>query len=393
MRESSTTAPAHRPSLGAEAVRTTREAARAPLDARVLEIIARGVDAPLADAVLSETALALFAHQLEHNTTYRALCRAHGRAATPSALSAHGDTAWTHIPLVPQDTFKRARLAAFPPEATRHVFRTSGTTREVRGELHLDTLAVYEASLLATFRAFICPDVARIRMLVLAPSDRAAPDSSLSHMFGVAVRELGTPDSAFLIDPTRTPSFEPDLAVSMLDAARNPVAVAGTAFAFVHLLDAMAERGASLHLPEGSRVMETGGFKGRSRTLTRDALHGEIARRLGIAPSHIVNQYGMCELGSQLYEPTLRTGQPTAWKQAPPWLRTRALDPETLAPVPAGTPGVLAHYDLANTGSVIGVLTADLGRVDSTRVEVIGRMTGATPRGCSIAADALLGSA
>jgi len=54
---------------------------------------------------------------------------------------------------------------------------------------------------------------------------------------------------------------------------------------------------------------------------------------------------------------------------------------------------VLLHCDLANTGSVLAVLTSDAGR-RATRsaaddFEVLGRIAGAEARGCSIAADAL----
>src|SRR5262249_62325078 len=94
-------------------------------------------------------------------------------------------------------------------------------------------------------------------------------------------------------------------------AAREPLALCGTSFAFVPLLDRLEARGASLALPAGTRVMETGGFKGRSRELSRDELHGAIEARLGVPRASIVNQYGMCELASQFYEPTLGIGRIT----------------------------------------------------------------------------------
>jgi hypothetical protein len=168
-----------------------------------------------------------------------------------------------------------------------------------------------------------------------------------------------------------------------------PVALCGTAFAFVHLLDELERRGVRAALPEGSRVMETGGFKGRSRALGRADLHASISTALGVPTAAIVNQYGMCELGSQFYEASLRTGRPTQTKRVPPWVRTRVLDPATGKEVPTGETGVLVHYDLANTGSVLAVQTSDLGLRRDDGFEVLGRLQGAEERGCSIAADAL----
>lgn len=355
---------------------------RAALERRVLEWIAEGALAPGDDARFESLALALFRFQHAHDAAYRRICDAFG-------VEARRVSRWSEIPAVPTGAFKEARLACFPVEDEIAEFRSSGTTTERPGVLHLDSLELYEASLVATFGAFICPDVAKIRFLVLAPSGRDAPHSSLSHMFEVALRRFGAPGSAFCASAE---GWDVVSVIAELSAAREPVALVGTAFAFVHLLDALGP-GPRLNLPDGSRVMETGGFKGRSREVPRAELHGAIGARLGIPAHRIVNQYGMCELGSQFYEPSLRIGRAVAWKHVPPWVRTRVVDPETLADVPRGERGMLVHYDLANTGSVLAVQTSDAGRLVEGGFEVFGRLAGAEAKGCSLAADALLGAA
>src|SRR5258705_5189178 len=95
----------------------------------------------------------------------------------------------------------------------------------------------------------------------------------------------------------------------------------------------------------------------------------------------------MTELCSQRYDSALRdrfAGRSLAPRRlvAPPWLRTRVLDPDTLAPVAGGETGLLCHHDLANAGSVAVVLTEDLGRtVGGDGIDVVGRVAGAVPRG------------
>ncbi len=353
---------------------------REEIERAVLAWIAEGVDARADDARFDRLALALFAFQYEHGAAYRRFCNAF--RVDPARVQR-----WQDVPAVPTGAFKEARLAVFPPEATVRTFRTSGSTTDLRGALHLDTLALYDASLLTTFRAFLCPDVERIRFLVLAPSADEVPDSSLSYMFARAMRAFGTAASRFCVGAD---GWKPEAVVADLAGAREPVLLAGTAFAFVHLLDRLEARGETLRLPAGSRVMETGGFKGRSRELTREALHGAISARLGVPRARIVNQYGMCELGSQFYESTLRTGVISDVKCVPPWVRTRAIDPVTLGDVATGDGGVLVHFDLANTGSVMAVMTSDLGVLVEGGFRVLGRLGGAEARGCSIAADALL---
>ena len=53
---------------------------------------------------------------------------------------------------------------------------------------------------------------------------------------------------------------------------------------------ALARDGSRFTCPPGSRVLETGGFKGRSRELPRGELHAWLADRLGVPGRRIVNQ-------------------------------------------------------------------------------------------------------
>ena len=76
----------------------------------------------------------------------------------------------------------------------------------------------------------------------------------------------------------------------------------------------------------------------------------------------------------------------------PPWLRVVAVDPDTLVPLASGQTGILRFEDLANVDGAIAIQTADLGRAGPRGVEWLGRVTGAPPRGCSLAIDELFPS-
>jgi hypothetical protein len=350
---------------------------RADLDARVLAWMREPGFEPDEER-FDSLARALFTYQFEHCAPFRRLCRS--RERTPERL-----TCWREIPAVPTGAFKEMPLRAFAPDRTLHTFRTSGTSSAARGELHLDTLELYEASLLPTFRRMLLPELGgdeRMPFVVLAPSRSEAPDSSLSWMFDVAVRELGTTDSVIGLDLER--------ALAALASTSSAVCLCGTAFALVHLLDALSAQERRLALPEGSRIMETGGFKGRSREVPRAELHAALAGALGVPASRIVNQYGMTELGSQFYDSSLARPEEPRRKLGPPWARARVLDPVDDREVKDGETGVLVVTDLANTGSVIAVRTADRGRRLGDGFDVLGREPGAEARGCSIAADEML---
>lgn len=343
------------------------------------------------DSEFDALARRVFAWQFEHNPAYRSYCER--RARTPATV-AH----WTGIPPVPVAAFRELPLVSGDPRDARVVFRTSGTTAgpAQRGTHYLLDPSIYEAALLPAFAAFLLPDGARPDMLALVPPRAQLPDSSLAYMVDVVVHGLGGSGSAWAVDAER--GIDHDAAAAWLEracAADRPVCLLGTSFSFVHLLDRLVEDGRRYPLPPGSRLMDTGGYKGRSREVPADELRALYTARLALEPAYCINEYGMTELCSQYYDATLHdavsgaAGRPRR-KKGPPWLRARVLDPDTLAPLPAGEVGILAHYDLANVDTVAAILTEDLGREVEDGFVVLGRAQGAMPRGCSIALDDLL---
>ena len=338
------------------------------------------------DERFERLALALFAFQFEANAPYGRFCAARG--ATPASVRS-----WRDIPAVPTGAFKELPLRSFPAERCVHVFRTSGTAVARRGELELDTLALYEASLAPSFESGLLPDLApgeRLPLFVLAPPPAEAPDSSLSHMFGVMRERRGAEESGWFVREGRLDVDALLRAVERAAGARK-LLLCGTAFALVHWLETLEQASLRLALPAGTRVMETGGFKGRARELPRERLYAWIHDRLGVPPERCVNQYGMTELASQFYDSVLREPRANRRKLAPAWTRVVLVDPESGKEVREGEVGAIRIFDLANTGSVLAIATADLGRSRGDGFEVLGREEGAEARGCSLAADEMLG--
>ena len=324
-------------------------------------------------------ALDLFRLQYDTVPAYRLFCDA--RKRRPETVSS-----WLEIPAVPTPAFQDLEFTAIAPDQRTRVFHSSGTTaqRPSRHFHHADSLALYEDSLRPWFAAHLLatgpgfPPNFRPPCLALTPPPESVPHSSLVHMLEVVIRDFGAPGSGFTGclagDGAWELGLEPTLdALEAACEAANPILVLGTAFLFVHLIDAMELRGLSFRLPEGSRVLETGGYKGRSRSLPRTELHAAIARRLG-AP-RIIPEYGMSELSSQAYDSDGRF-------RFPPWVRVRTIDPETGLDAIEGEPGILRIHDLANVWSVAALETGDLGRRFGQTFELLGRAAEAEPRGC-----------
>lgn len=378
----------------------------------LLQLFSRGIDEPLPDDSFNDLALRVFRFQGESNPGYAGFLK---RRGLDPASVAH----WEDLPFLPTGAFKTIPLIAGSVSAER-VFRTSGTTRgaERRGEHHVRDLALYRASLQPNFKAHLLPDRSKMPVLCLLPSPVEVPDSSLAFMMDEVGMEMDEGGARFFVSAEGEVQVEA-LCDALERTARDdrPVLIAGTAFAFVQWLDGAMQEGWARSLPPGSRILETGGYKGRSRAVTREDLYAALGDLLNVPVGRIVNEYGMTELLSQFYEPVLadapsgslisaeveiggeelsRSGPGEVlsrrFHRGPPWTRTLVLDPSTLDPAPPGEVGLLAHLDLANLGSVSAVLTEDLGREVPGGFQLLGRTEGAEPRGCSLAMEDFLAS-
>jgi len=335
------------------------------------------------DAEFNGMALMLFTLQFQHNPVYRKFCEA--RRISPEAV-AH----WKQIPAVPTSAFKELEISGLPPDKRTRVFHSSGTTaQEPSRHFHsAESLAVYEASLLTWFRFHVQPGR---HLALLTPPPLQAPHSSLVHMFEAIRRDFGAPEESFLgiLAGNRSWELNFEAAVRVLERAsgkNESLVMLGTAFSFVHLLDHLAEKKLRFKLPPGSRVMETGGYKNRSRSLPKDELHALITERLGVSSADILCEYGMSELSSQAYDAAGGMSGGARPFRFPPWARAQIISPETGREVREGETGLVRVFDLANVFSALAIQTEDLAVRRGEGFELIGRAELAEARGCSLMA-------
>ncbi|MBK6006231.1 long-chain fatty acid--CoA ligase [Ramlibacter ginsenosidimutans] len=334
------------------------------------------------DAEFDAMALRLFAHQHANNVAYRRFCQLRG--ATPRTVKS-----WREVPAVPISAFKEVTLSCVPADSAERVFMTSGTTRgDVKGRHYHPTIAVWNASFTGNFARRFMRGTQRLPMAILFPDEQAMPNSSLAHYLAMAVQHFGADDSGWYVSPQ---GMDVDGVIAWLQRAQQrgtPCALLGASYSFVHLLDAFAARGLRFALPAGSRILDTGGYKGHSRELPLEAFYAGLASAFGVPRERCINMYGMTELSTQLYDdgnarvPSVKTG--------PHWLRSRLVDPLTGREVPRGERGVLVHCDLASFNSVTSILTEDVGVAQGQGFLLLGRAEGAQAKGCSLAVEEFL---
>ena len=302
---------------------------------------------PLPETRWDALARELFAWQFARVPEFRRLCEGHD--VTPATLRS-----WRDIPAMPQQLFKRARLFAHGEATPAAIYETSGTTTGEPGRQHLLRTDIYEAVV-----------------------DR-----------GGAPRGLFRGCSRFPFHrriAARGPSFLAQCDVRILEScrgadtealrwtrARSPNCAAssrarGTRWRSAEQrldLSTFSMRcAARLPLPRGSRLLETGGFKGRSREIPKPELYAQLARTFGVPDRAIWNEYGMSELSSQAY------AHGTAGLHAtPPWARVLVVDPATGREVPVGREGLVRWIDLANVDSVLCAADARSCGADRARL-------------------------
>ena len=364
-------------------------------------------------------ALAVFRYQFANVPPYRRFCVAH--AKTPENV-----TLVSEIPAASTVAFKyadvRGPAATISPAAL--TFTTSGTTKGFteRGRHLVPRPEIYRASALAHLRRMLFPDGRRLAMLALHPTADRMPESSLSTMLIWCIEEFGT--GATLCASTRS-SVDTAAALQFLaavSARREPVCILGTTAASAALFTALAGRGRTLKLAPGSRLMDTGGAKGQVIPLTAVEVVARAHETLRIEPALVINEYGMTEMCSQLYDatpfnspawpmksaaralnavlgchsdgpgepdgsPDLMNASGLRVKLPPPWLRPSVIDPVTLAPLEDGRVGLLTFFDLANVGSISALMTEDFGFVQHGTVAILGRAAAGGARGCALSID------
>ncbi|MCP4809080.1 MAG: hypothetical protein GY913_13315 [Proteobacteria bacterium] len=303
------------------------------MKARALQLIREGGD-------VEAFALELFRYQRDRSPAYSRLVG----DVEPGSLA--------EIPAIPVSLCKDA---IFSTVEDGPVFRTSGTTSGRRGQHRMADTAAYDEAARRWFEA--CVANAPTRCVSLCPTN---VDSSLGHM----VRLL-YPEAQTFFDE----SLDVDGAWDAL--AGGPVFLATTAFALAWLF----ESDRRVELAPGSVLMVTGGFKGRTRSLTEAEL--DVRARLGEVRR--IDEYGMTELSSQLW------GAPGQGFAPPPWLVPYTVDP--LSGEPTDGIGLLRFVDCANWSSMVAIETEDLGEVRDGRVFLRGRLEASAARGCSLTAE------
>ena len=312
------------------------------------------------DAGFIELALEVFRFQAVENPVYHDFIKALG-------IEAGQVRSLAEIPFLPISFFKshQVKTGTFEPEK---IFESSGTTGSIPSLHHVKELSFYDESFKKGFEIFY-GDPRSWCIIGLLPSYLERKNSSLVYMVDKLMTWSGFPMNGFYLDEYEKLSF----LLAELERRGQKVLLIGVSFA---LLDLAEKFPLSLKY---TRVMDTGGMKGRREEIVRPELHERLKKAFDLETIH--SEYGMTELLSQAYS-----------KQegiffTPPWMKILLRDEEDPLQVhqQPGQRGLINIIDLANIYSCSFIATDDIGLLhEDGGIEVLGRRDGSDLRGCSL---------
>ncbi len=301
-----------------------------------------------------------FRFQYEENKVYQAFCK---------ALKIEMDQipGNQQIPFLPIDFFKKREVISttFIPEA---VFESSGTSQTIQSKHFIKSLALYEESFFNGFQQqYGLPEDYCI--LGLLPSYLERSNSSLVYMVKRLMDKSQHPNNGFYLH-----DFEKLYnTLKLLETNGQPTLLFGVTFA---LLDFAEKYQMQCYT---TTIIETGGMKGKREELTREEVHLQLKKRLGL--KSVQSEYGMTELLSQAYS------KGDGLFYCPPWMKVLVRDEDDPLHISTTGKGAINIIDLANIYSCCFIATDDIGEVFADgSFKILGRMDNSDIRGCSLLA-------
>lgn len=295
-------------------------------------------------------------YQFEHNQVYRKFCEFTNRSPM------NGENVFLPVRL-----FKSHDVLCKTGTAPDITFTSSSTSGTGESKHHISDLSWYNRSFLEGFyRQF--GDPKQYTFLGLLPSYLERSGSSLIYMVEGLMKSSDSPDNGFYLHDFEALSIK----LSQLESSQKPTIVFGVTYA---LLDFAA----SFRQPlQHTKIIETGGMKGRKKEITREELHTTL--QTAFQTQEIYSEYGMTELLSQ------------AWSRkdgnflTPPWMKIDIVDlSDPFQLLGPGKWGRICITDLANMHSCSFIATDDIGKVhEDGSFEIAGRVDFSDLRGCSL---------
>lgn len=311
------------------------------------------------EAEFLELCLQVYGYQFKHNEVYR-------RFSTLMGKEPGNVRTLEELPFLPIETFKTEKVYCEPGRHER-LYTSSSTTGMGLSRHFVKDLGIYRKSSTYAFGAFL-GSADQYCIVSLLPSYLERQGSSLVDMASWLHEASAHSESGFFLK-----DFEGLKNVLLQNEARGQQSILlGVSFALLDFAEYFK------HDLKYTRVIETGGMKGRRKEMIREELHAILKGAWGLKA--IGSEYGMTELLTQAWS------MAEGYFETPPWMKILIREPEDpLSFHGYGRSGGINVIDLANLHSCSFLATSDLGRMhEDGTFEVLGRFDHSDIRGCSL---------
>lgn len=307
------------------------------------------------EADFNRLALAVYHYQTQTIPVYNSFVRQLNRPVP---------THYLDIPFLPISFFKTHKIAKKEVKE-QIIFKSSGTTGQTRSQHFVEDTSIYVQSFEKTYRSLMGNPENQV-ILALLPNYLEQGNSSLVYMIDHLIKQTNNPLSNFLLNQAEKIHLHYQAALKQ----NKEVVIFGVSYA---LLD-LAEKGLDF---SQSKIIETGGMKGKRKEKSKDELHAILKR--GLSTAFISSEYGMTELLSQAYS------NKEGLFECPPWMKVIIRDiNDPFSFVSEGKTGGINVIDLANINSCSFIATEDLGKKEGTTFRILGRIDISDIRGCNL---------
>ena len=263
-------------------------------------------------------------------------------------------------------------------------FVSSGTTETGRSISFFsdDGVALYKIGAMSTYYSVLAhyfknpmfPEV-----ISLVPPTSVWPDSSLAQMI------------TWISEYWHVSFEDPNTVESRCQKFKQPIILFATAYHLMWLLESEWR----LLLPQGSVIIETGGYKGKTKELPRKEFYNALQRKFGVTSDFIVSEYGMCESATQAYDfiSSPNDESPTPLEERlfflPSWIEPSVTQRGGFLR-PQGD-GALVLDDPMRIDYPWPLRTQDFVRLEFNKkaFRLIGRVASAKLKGCSLSAESV----
>lgn len=312
----------------------------------------------------NDLSIKLFNLHFIHNPVYRQYILNLKPDFMPETINSYAQ-----IPFLPIELFKTHKILLnnYTPI---DFFKSSGTTSSNSSKHFIVDFSVYEKSFLKAFKLFWGEPEDYI-ILALLPNYIEQQHSSLVYMVEELIKQSNSDLSGFYLYNYE----ELYQKLTLIEKENKKCLLFGVSFALLEFAEKYKIR------LKSTKVIETGGMKGRRKEIIREELHSTLSK--AFMCDKIYSEYGMCELFSQAYM------KEDGSFLSPPWMKvlSRQINNplELTSNDGIGERGGINVIDLSNIYSCPFIATQDIGVVNGDGSFLIyGRFDSSEIRGCNL---------